>query len=599
MKHGNQNPGAIYKECIKTINTHIKKLKKKDTLLSILKLSLFFVGFFLLFKLSSKDPGFVFTIFGIFFVLFVIAAVFHETILKKTKQFKTLKSINENEIKILSHQFSTYIDSGIEFINPEHPFTSDLDIFGEKSVFHYINRTVTSIGRKRLAMWLQAAADVEEIKKRQEAVKELAGKLNFRQNLQVYGIDIDDTSQKLESLHHLFDESFFMKDKKIFIYFIHLFPLITVTLLLLIFFELPLLVALASIFIQLAINKVFAKKVSRLYGLASRNSKILKAYSEIIREVENESFNSLKLNGLKKDLYQKERKASFYIKRLATLMEWFDIRFGTLHPLVNNILFWDLHCVYRIEKWKQETASVIHQWFDVIGNVEALSSFANLYFNNPLWVLPGIYEKGFRIKAAAAGHPLIPQKERVCNDITMEQTGSILIVTGPNMAGKSTFLRTTGVNAVLALAGAPVCADIFEISPLKISTSMETSDSLDKHLSLFYAELQRLKMILDSISNKEPHFFLIDEMLKGTNALDRQKGSIILIKQLLRLHSNGIIATHDLELTKLETEDEKIINYHFDGTIKEDKLLFDYKLKRGTCESFNALVLMKRMGIDL
>jgi len=599
MKQGNENPEAIYNECIKSVDLHIKKLRKKDTVLAILKLILFFGGIFFLIKIFSKDPGLALTIFGGFFILFVIAVVLHETIIKRINHYKTLKSINENEIRSLSLQFSTTINSGTEFTNSEHGYTSDLDIFGEKSVFHYINRTVTSLGRKRLAHWLQAAVEVEEIKIRQEAVKELTGKLHFRQNLQVHGMAIDDTSQKLESLHRLFDEPFFMKDKKILFYFIHLFPFITVTLLVLIFFEWPLLVALAPIFIQLAVNKGFEKKVSRLYGLASQNSKILKAYSDIIREIENESFDNIKLNRLKKDLYQKERKASFYIKRLATLMEWFDIRSGTLHPLVNNILFWDLHCVYRIEKWKQETASVIHQWFDVIGNFEALASFANLYFNNPRWVLPDVYENGFRIKAEAIGHPLIPQKERVCNDITLKQEGTILIVTGPNMAGKSTFLRTIGVNVVLALAGAPVCADVFEISPLKLFTSMETSDSLDKHLSLFYAELQRLKKILNGISKKEPLFFLIDEMLKGTNALDRQKGSIALIKQLLKQHSNGIVATHDMELTKLEDEEEKIKNYHFDGYVKKEKLLFDYKLKRGICKSFNALVLMKKIGIEL
>jgi ABC-type multidrug transport system fused ATPase/permease subunit len=599
MKHGNENPEAIYKECIKTIDLHIKKYRKKHTVLAILKLFLFFGGIFLLIKIFSKDSELALTIFGSFFILFVMAALLHETILKRMNHYKTLKRINENEIKSLSHQFSTTLNSGTEFMNSEHGYTSDLDIFGDKSLFHYINRTVTSIGRKRLAEWLQSAVEVEEIEKRQEAVNELTGKLHFRQNLQAHGMAIDDTSQKLESLHRLFDEPFFMKDKKILFYFIHLFPFITVTLLVLIFFEWPLLLALAPVFIQLAINKGFEKKVSRLYRLASRNSKILKAYSDIIREIENESFDNIKLDRLKKALYQKEKKASFYIKRLATLMEWFDIRSGSLHPLVNNILFWDLHCVYRIEKWKQETASVIHQWFNVIGNFEALSSFANVYFNNPRWILPEIYKEGFRLKAESIGHPLIPQKERVCNDITLKQEGSILIVTGPNMAGKSTFLRTIGVNVVLALAGAPVCADVFEISPLKLFTSMETSDSLDKHLSLFYAELQRLKMILDGISNKEPLFFLIDEMLKGTNALDRQKGSIALIKQLLRRHSNGIVATHDLELTKLEAEEEKIINYHFDGYIKKEKLLFDYKLKRGICESFNALVLMKKIGIEL
>lgn len=594
------NPEAIYKKRIEAYNVYIKQLKKKDTILSILKLLLFLIGFFFLFNIFPIDSRISLTIFPLIFIFFITAAVLHESVLKKINRLKTLQRINENEIKMLSHQFSHAGDNGKEFKNSDHHYTEDLDIFGEKSLFHYINRTVTIIGRKRLARWLQEDSNVEEIRARQDAVKELMEDLNFRQNLQAHGMAIDDSSQKLKSLYRLFKEPFLMKDKKIFIYFTHVFSFITACLLILIFFNLSLLVPLAFVFIQLVINKTLAKKVSRLYRFASRNTKILKAYAGIIGEIENKSFDSHKLNRLKEDLYVKKYNASHYIKRLATLMEWFDLRSSnTLHFLVNNTMFWDLHCVYRIEKWKQETALVIHQWFEVIGEFEALSSFANLYFNNPSYVLPQIYKKGFRIKAIALGHPLIPQNERVSNYITQEQRGSILIVTGPNMAGKSTFLRTVGVNAVLALAGAPVCAEFLEISPLKLFTSMQTSDSLDKHLSLFYAELQRLKKILDGISNKEPVFFMIDEMLKGTNALDRQKGSIVLIKQLIRQHSNGIVATHDLELAKLEKEDERIENYHFDGYIKEDKLLFDYKLKKGICESFNALVLMRKVGIEL
>jgi DNA mismatch repair ATPase MutS len=183
----------------------------------------------------------------------------------------------------------------------------------------------------------------------------------------------------------------------------------------------------------------------------------------------------------------------------------------------------------------------------------------------------------------------------------------MLIITGPNMAGKSTFLRTLGVNGVLALSGAPVCASRFEISPLKLITSMQSADSLDKHLSLFYAELQRLKLILDNIAGsgnekgkgKTPVFFLIDEMLKGTNAVDRQKGSIALLEQLIAENANGTVATHDLKLTHLEKAGKGVRNYHFDGEIKEDKLIFDYKLRTGICKSANALILMKKVGINL
>jgi DNA mismatch repair ATPase MutS len=286
-----------------------------------------------------------------------------------------------------------------------------------------------------------------------------------------------------------------------------------------------------------------------------------------------------------------------------------------LHPLLNNTVFWDLHCMYKIEKWRKETAAQVKDWFDVIGEFEALSGFACLKFNNPDWVMPEVSadDGSFRLEAIALGHPLIPREERVCNDILFGGAGmgSMAIITGPNMAGKSTFLRTVGVNIITALAGAPVCAAGFKISPVKLFTSMQTSDSLDKHLSLFYAELQRLKMVIDGIMGKEPVFFLIDEMLKGTNALDRQKGAIALLKQLMRSRANGVTATHDLQLTKLDNPDEwekagdvfphgiQVANYHFDGYIEDDRLLFDYKLKQGICDSFNALVLMKKMGIDL
>jgi hypothetical protein len=562
----------------------------------------------LLFSTFSKDPVSALAGFGVFFILFIAAVVLHENVLQKINHSKTLIKINDNELKMLSHRFPAVEDSSItggEFKNPDHQYTSDLDIFGEKSVFHYLNRCVTSMGRKCLADWLQAPADNEQIRLRQQAVQELATKPGFRQNLQACGLSIDDTSQKLESLFLLLNEPFFIVGKKFFIYFIHALPLITIGLFIAMAFKMSLGVPLVFVLLQVIINKIAGKTVARLYRLTSRNSKILKAYSRIIKTIEQEPFEGRKLHGLKKDLQVNKKTSSRSIKRFAALVEWFELRANvTMHFFINNTLFWDLHCVYRIEKWKKETASAIHLWFAVIGNMEALSSLAGLSYNNPDWAFPGLSEKDFKLTASALGHPLIPHGERVCNDIALDREKSILVVTGPNMAGKSTFLRTVGVSLVMALAGAPVCAARFELSGLRLCTSMQTSDSLDKHLSLFYAELLRLKMILDAIAIPEqdtqpPVFFMIDEMLKGTNTLDRQRGSIVLIKQLLKQRAGGIIATHDLELTKLGAEEEKIVNAHFDGYVEGDKLLFDYQLKQGICESFNAVVLMRKIGIDV
>ena len=607
-----QNPGTIYKDQIKLIDERLKNLKKKDTVMGILKMILVIVGLLAVFRVFSNKPLFSSGLFGLCLLLFIISIILHETLLKKIKFQKNMKTINENEIKMLYHEFPAQSFDGEEFNDPSHNYTSDLDIFGEKSMFHYINRAVTAVGRKWLAKWLQKQADPDEIKKRQDAVKELSRKLLLRQSIACHGMLIDDSSQKLESLYTLLKEPITLLNRKFFVIFIHGWPIITLAAGVLIFFNVSWLAFLGFLLSQVLINKPFLKHISHIYSLTSRSSKILKAYSLIISEIERENYTAGKLTHLKKQLSVNDKNASMCIDKLSTLLEYFDARNGSLHPLVNNMVLWDLHCLYRLEKWIKTTGPNIPQWFDVIGEFESLGSFANLHFNNPGWTMPEIiHEDRFQMEAAEIGHPLIPQKERVCNHFELNRTGqgngSMAIVTGPNMAGKSTFLRTIGVNIVLAFTGAPVCASRFKISPLKLFSSMQTSDSLDKHLSLFYAELQRLKMIIDGISRQEPVFFLVDEMLKGTNASDRQKGAIALLKQLMKNRANGIVATHDLKLTELENPQEwenypqgiVIANYHFDGYIEGDKLLFDYKLRKGVCESSNALVLMKKMGIEL
>jgi DNA mismatch repair ATPase MutS len=607
-----QNPETIYQERIKHIDYQLKDLKKKDTVMGILKLVLIIVGLSGIFGVFSKKPPLSSGLFGLCLLLFIISILLHESILRKIKFQKNLETINENEIKMLYHEFPAQSFNGEEFNDPSHNYTSDLDIFGEKSMFHYINRAVTAIGRKWLARWLKTQAEPDEIKKRQEAVKELSGNLHLRHTIACHGMLIDDSSQKLESLYTLLKEPITLLNREFFVIFMHVWPMITLVAGVLIFFNVSWLIFLGFLSSQVLINKPFLKHVSHIYSLTSRSSKILKAYSLIIAEIERENYTAEKLTHLKKQLSVNDKNASVCIDKLSTLLEYFDARNGSLHVLVNNMVLWDLHCLYRLEKWIKTTGPHIPQWFDVIGEFEALAGFANLHFNNPGWTMPGIIPGGrFQMEAAEMGHPLILQKERVCSDFELNPlgtgNGNMAIVTGPNMAGKSTFLRTIGVNIVLAFAGAPVCASRFKISPLKLFSSMQTSDSLDKHLSLFYAELQRLKMIIDGISRQEPVFFLVDEMLKGTNATDRQKGAIALLKQLMKHRANGIVATHDLKLTELENPGKWenyphgiiISNYHFDGYIEEDKLLFDYKLKKGVCESFNALILMKKMGIEL
>jgi hypothetical protein len=597
------SPEEVYKQRIDTFELQIQRLRRKETLLSILKLVTVICGILLLVKLATKFTLVPLLAFLAVVILFVIAVAIHENVIKKRKFHEALKEINENEIKATLGKFLDF-DNGEEFISTDHEYSSDLDIFGDRSVFHSLNRTTTSIGKRFLSTWLKTFPEnssKDKVKEKQEAVQELTGKLDLRQNIQAHGRFIEDSMKRLESFQNLFDEPDAVLGKMPLIVFIHLFPLITLGAAVSVFFHVSWIVLVVLILIQGIVNRLTEKARQRVYSLSSRNAKILTAYSRITAELEKENFESSKLIEYRSELFLEDRPASSHIKKLSTLLGYFDMRLSReFHLLFNNLLFWDLHCVYRIEKWKRKTGPVIHKWFDVIGNFEALSSFANTLFNNPDWTMPEVCGPEFRLEAWSIGHPLIPKAENIRNDIILKQKGNILIVTGPNMSGKTTFLKTLGVNIILAMAGGPVCAQRFVLSPLKLYTSMKVTDSLDKKLSLFYAELQRLKIIMDAILRKEPVFFLIDEMLKGTNESDRHKGAIALIRQLVENKADGVLATHDLELTKLEKDYSKTIsNYHFDGYIEGDKLLFDYKLKTGICQSSNALELMKKVGIQV
>ncbi len=595
--------GAVFREKIKAIDVQLKGLKKTELILSLLKLFFIIGGIFLLFKVIFHPSSLFFYAFLFFLIVFVLTAVIHERYIKQRNFLTTLKIINQDEIKAFQGTFLDYGDGG-EFEDSDHAYMVDLSIFGNRSVFHFINRTTTSLGKKVLSDWLKIFPDnslLKRIRDRQKSVQELSGKIDFRQNIQAYGRNIHDSLERLGSVRLLFKESHSVLGNIILIFFIHVFPVLTLSAIVLVFFKFSWLIPVGFALVQGLVNRIFRKKVNRLYKLTSQNFKVLHLYSKIIGEIESESFKSSTLIELQKHCFIKNRPASLYIKKLSSRLQFFEARSNKeIHFLLNNIFFWDLHCVYRIEKWKNDVKLDIDKWFDAVGQFEALSSLGNLFYNHPNWTNPELSDSGFILNAISVGHPLIPSSERVHNSIELHGDTNIVIITGPNMAGKTTFLKTIGVNIVLALAGAPVCADVFQVSPLHVYTSMKVSDSLDKGLSLFYAELQRLKMVLQAILKREPVFFLIDEMLKGTNELDRHSGASALIRQLIEHCAQGMVATHDLELTKLEKDfTDKIWNYYFDGYIEDDKLLFDYLLKKGVCTSSNALELMKKIGINV
>ncbi|MFC2165256.1 hypothetical protein ACFLT2_09700 [Acidobacteriota bacterium] len=598
-----RNPKDIYTTRIEQFKLRLSQIKKIEIILSIIKLTLA-IGFIIVFTMAALSYSKIHLIVLITLaVIFIITAIIHEKYIKKRAFFRSLQSINEEEIRALKHEFPDY-DSGETFQDPDHAYSSDLDFFGERSVYHYLNRTATGMGSRGLAAWLKnlpSDKDTEQIVERQKAVTELSEKIDLRQNVQAHGKIVEDSLERLDAITDLIQEPVFILPKKGLILFFHIMPFITLGFIGLIIAGLPWPFIFLPLATQIFINRKTGKNLIRIYLMATKNTRILRNYAQIISEIERAYYSCEILKKIRVSLHKDDKPASAYIRKLSSLVGYLELRRNPFfHPIFNTLFFWDLHWTYRLEKWKAEIAPLVPNWFDSIGQFEALSSLANLSFNNPAWVMPEVSSADFVFRAKNLGHFLIPGDQRIGNDVNMDGKGKIWVITGPNMSGKSTLLKTVGVNMVLALAGAPVCAEECILSPIKLYTNLKVSDSLDKSLSLFYAELQRLKMVLDGVAEHGKVFFLLDEMLKGTNELDRQAGAIALIKQLAASETNGYVATHDLELTKLEEDfPEKISNYHFDGHIEGDKLLFDYKLISGKCESFNALILMRKMGIDV
>jgi len=360
-------------------------------------------------------------------------------------------------------------------------------------------------------------------------------------------------------------------------------------------------VLLAPVF---AVNFIFYftrfRKITKLHEQVSRSSDLLRTYSAAISMIEKETFRAAKLTILQES-FRGETDASEQVRTFARLVNRLDSRLNVLVSVpLNLLLSTDMRFCLALEEWKREHAERIPGWFASMAEFEVLSSFANMAYNNPSWAFPEIVPDFFTFRAVNMGHPLIPEKKRINNDFETSGQGRTILITGSNMSGKSTFLRTCGINTVLALAGAPVCASSLSLSHVRIHSSMRISDSLEENISSFYAELRRLRSVITESEKDSRVFLLLDEILRGTNSDDRFTGSVALIKQLMGYGTVAMVATHDLRLAGLSKDIQgKIDNYHFDVKISGEELFFDYKLTPGVCSSFNASLLMKKMGINL
>ena len=486
------------------------------------------------------------------------------------------------------------------FLEPEHLYAYDLDIFGKSSLYNFLNRSQSEPGRSLLAAWLSGPADRGTILLRQEAAKELAADPDFIFDLNAIGKETPLQHKTVTRIKDWLLEDSNLYRAKIWNVVRWVYPVISFGLLgCYIASLIPSAIFGVCFLLFIVVSFSITSKASKDYAMLSGIVKEISLVSESVALIEKKSFSTSLNLELQKALIQ-PAKASVQIRQLDKLLGRFDVRLNAMGFIfINSFLLWDLHQMIGLNKWRDKNRGSVSGWIEALATTEALSSIALLHFNRPEWVFPGIEPTHFHFSATNLGHPLIPADKRVTNSFSTEGTGQIELITGSNMAGKSTFLRTIGVNVVLAMAGAPVCASACRVSSVRVVSSMRIADNLEDSTSTFYAELKKLKSIIDRVKAHEHVFILLDEILRGTNSRDRLAGSQALVRQLIRDKAVGIIATHDLELAHMEqTLPGHIRNYYFDVQFYGDQLGFDYKLREGVCTTKNAELLMKQIGIE-
>lgn len=597
------NRQKIYEKRVNRYTRLIEKQNRVINLVSYLRLAAFIIGFGTAVYLYYLRHIFIGT--GSFLLavcVFGYIILIHNKMIENRKFASYMREINENAVKRVSGKWKEFYDNGDVYVDEEHSYTGDLDIFGQGSLFQWLNTAATFLGRKKVVEALSSPCRSREVlHDRQKSSEELAGKLTWRQRLVAEGLR---SSEKLENPEELIKWG---KTKIDFynnpwaIVFFRFLPVPVIALLTLSFtyepfFQIRSLVILSIILFQVPGYKERAKTLKLIY----KYKNTIKAFRGMIQWVEKGRFSYHHLNELQsRFIIDKRTTATKQIQRLSKISDRVSDRGNAFYVILNFLLLLDYQIMFSLERWKREAGTSIESWLDTIAEMELLCSLALIRYDHPDWAVPEFIESKGTFYAKQAGHPLLSES-RTYNDIDFRKPVQVLLITGSNMSGKSTFLRTAGINLVLAYAGAAVCAKTFVCSIMDIYTCMRISDNMEKNISSFYAEIIRVKKIVNAVKEGKEVFFLLDEIFKGTNSVDRHMGARVLIKQLLEEGAMGMVSTHDLELGDMERKNEgRIKNYHFREFFKNDKLYFDYKLRQGISTTRNAMYLIKMAGIEI
>lgn len=595
-------PNTWYTQRIDETLRQLSQTKTQINRISLLRVLLFVAGFGgLILFYHSGTWAVVLTVCCTFLPFFILVKV-HNRLYFRKEQLETQLKLNQDELEGLEGDYSAF-DEGSEFVDAGHPYSYDLDLFGRKSLFQALGRTCTHIGKQTLATWMQHyLTEKTAIETRQESIRDMSRRMEFREAFRVTGSinrgadsdeeEISRWSQTPSVLQHLWWV-------KLCLWAVPGINILLLALGLLHILSLSWFGMMFTVFVILSFGLI--QRVTLIQESYGKKLKTLNRYARLITLAKGETWQAPALRELTDKLDIDGHSPAEALMQLSKELDRLDLRNNQLlYVILEGSMFFQLRQIVRIERWKARYGKYLMGWLEAVGELDALCSLGTFAYNHPAYTYPTITNQPFCFLARNMGHPLMPEAQCVKNDATIPSRPYFLIITGANMAGKSTYLRTIGVNYLLACMGCPVCCESLTLYPAQLITSLRTTDSLSDNESYFFAELKRLKRIIDLLDEGQELFIILDEILKGTNSADKQKGSLDLIRQFMRLKADGIIATHDLLLGTLADQfPEYIRNYCFEADIKDNELTFSYRLREGVAQNMNACFLMRKMGITI
>jgi len=588
-----------YRELHVKYSGKYRKIKRRLNILAFSRVITFILAAYLGYLLIKTDLFLGLGVIAAILAVFIYLVIYYIKKKDHSQIINNLIHVNSGEIEAIRGNISKF-PGGEEFKDSSHEYSNDLEIFGNSSLFQYINRTCTYAGKNQLANRLRSPLkSKDKISQRQKAVEELSELLHWRQKFMAIGKKLNLEQYNDTHLIVWSKEQPWLSHNITYQILRWALPLLTFAMLgFTIYGMIPIGYFILLLLVNFLVIRNISSKINTQYHNITNQLPALKNYMQLLQHIERQSFTSSDLIELQKNLFLDKHPSSRIIRKLFRISDALDNRNNLLADIILKLFFlWDIHQVIRLENWHRHYAGHIENWIETIGNFDAIISLANFNYNHPSYIFPKISDNKI-LEVEELGHPLIKQAKRVNNNFSITKNGDTFIITGANMAGKSTFLRTVGVNLVLGMIGAPVCASYMEFKITNLFTSMNITDSLSKNESYFYAEIKRLKQLVEQAAKKENIMVLLDEILTGTNTRDKEKASKAFLERLLTMKVTGIIATHDLSLTSLEEKHpDRIHNKSFEVELYEGEMKYDYKLRDGIAQNMNALELLRKMKL--